>query len=183
MPSLQQQFDRQQFPNGYELVDGVKKHAEYPETFPIPPDVLKRYLGAGHFVKLRILSPRFTAHPDAPEKCICDLCQGEARLPIWDNEQPASLEPEPTLSFSRGYGEDFWVRITERSGEFFKGIVDNTLSETPLHELQKGDTIVFHEDHILQFHMSQLMEIVYTVDEADTENCAKWLESLLQELE
>jgi hypothetical protein len=180
---LVQQFDRQEFPNGYDLVDGVKKHAEYPETFPIPPDVLKRYLGAGHFVKLRILSPRFTDHPDAPEICTCSCCQGEARLPIWDNEQPASLEPEPTLSFSRGYGEDFWVRITERSGEFFKGIVDNTLSETPRHALQKGDTISFHEDNILNFHLSQLMEILHTVDDVDTGEMAECLRSLLQELE
>ena len=50
--TLQQQFDRQQFTNGYELVNGVTMHAENGERFQIPHDVLKKHVTIGHFVEL-----------------------------------------------------------------------------------------------------------------------------------
>ena len=86
--------------------------------------------------------------------------------------------PEEDLP-TRGYGEDFWVEITERSGQFFKGIVDNLLSETPLHELQKGDIIVFHEDHILNVYDTQIEAILYAMEVADGRKFAEWLVSQL----
>ena len=55
--SLEQDFQAQRFTNGYELVDGVEMHAENPENFQIPHTVLKKHVGVGHFVELRIDSP------------------------------------------------------------------------------------------------------------------------------
>ena len=53
-------------------------HAENPENFQIPHPVLKKHAGVGHFVELRIDSPRFSVHEDAAEKCYCPTCLGEA---------------------------------------------------------------------------------------------------------
>ena len=64
---LKSQFEQQSFANGYELVDGVAMHAENGERFQIPHPVLKKHVSIGHFVELRVDSPRFSAHPDAPE--------------------------------------------------------------------------------------------------------------------
>ena len=44
--------------NGYQLVNGVAMHAENPENFHIPPDVIKRHVTRGQFVELRIDSPK-----------------------------------------------------------------------------------------------------------------------------
>lgn len=121
---LKRQFDEQRLTNGYELVDGVVMHAENGERFKIPHSVLKKHVGVGHFVELRIDSPRFSVHEDAPEKCTCSTCNGEATKPILHHEQPATLVPLPRQTVpSRGWGEDFWVRITVREGQFFKGVV------------------------------------------------------------
>jgi hypothetical protein len=62
MTTAQQMFDDQQFANGYQLVNGVARHAENPENFHIPPDVFKKHLRPGQFVELRIDSPRFSVH-------------------------------------------------------------------------------------------------------------------------
>ena len=65
---LQHQFDSQQFSNGYQLVNGVAMHTENPDNFHIPPEVIKRHVRPGQFVEIRIDSPRFSVHEDAPEK-------------------------------------------------------------------------------------------------------------------
>ena len=65
MTRLQQRFDQQEFPNGYELVNGVVMHAENGEQFQVPPDVIKRNVQAGQFVEVRIDSSRFSVHEDA----------------------------------------------------------------------------------------------------------------------
>ena len=83
MTKLQLQFGQQHFPNGYDLVDGVTMHAENPEHFQIPHPVLKKHVSVGHFVELRIDSPRFSVHDDAVEKCYCSTCNGEATRPMF----------------------------------------------------------------------------------------------------
>ena len=129
--SLESRFRQQEFPNDYDFVDGVAMHAENSDSFLIPPDVIKRHITSDQFVEIRIDSSRFSVHEDSPEKCYCESCQGEASKPILRHENPASLVPIPTQNVpSRGWGEDFWVRITERDGDFFAGHVDNPLYES-----------------------------------------------------
>jgi hypothetical protein len=176
MSELGQQFDEQRFANDYELVDGVAMHAENGERFLIPPPVMKKHVGVGHFVELRIDSPRFSVHDGATEKCVCPTCNGEANKPILRHEHPATLLPLPKQSVpSRGWGEDFWVRVTERQEKYFKGIVDNPLIETRLHELDEGDEIVFNEDHILAVHSVHRQELVLGMDGADLKELSQWL--------
>src|SRR6266481_7373098 len=175
---LKRQFNEQRFANGYELVDGVVMHAENGERFQIPHPVLKKHVDVGHFVELRIDSPRFSAHEDAPEKCTCPSCNGEMNKPILRHEHPASLLPLPKQHIpSRGWGEDFWVRVVEREAKFFKGIVENPLVESRLHELNQGDGIVFHEDNILAVHGIHQQELVLGMDIADLKELAQWLAS------
>lgn len=174
--SWRQKFSEQQLANGYQLVNGVEMHAENSEQFQIPHPVLKRRVSVGHFVELRIDSPRFSVHEDAAEKCYCPTCNGEAAKPILSHDHPASLAPLPKQDVpTRGWGEDFWVRVTERDGQFFKGVVDNPLYEARLHELHQGDEIIFHEDHILAVHGSHREEIVLGMDPADLKTLAQWL--------
>ena len=176
--SLQQQFDKQQFRNGYELVSGIAMHAEHGERFQIPHSVLKKHVGIRHFVEVRIDSPRFSAHEDAPEKCTCPSCNGEMKKPILRHEHPATLLPLSVQNVpSRGWGEDFWVRVTEREGKLFSGVVDNALVETRLHDLKQGDEIVLHEDNILAVHAIHRQEIVLGMDTADLKELAQWLGS------
>jgi len=175
---LKQQFDEQQLANGYELVDGIAMHAEYGERFQIPHAVLKKHVGIGQFVELRIDSPRFSVHEDAPEKCTCPTCNGQTTKPILRHEHPATLLPLPTQPVpSRGWGEDFWVRVTERQGKFFKGTVDNPLYEARLHELCQFDEIVFHEHHILAIHGIHRLELVSAMDATELKELAQWLGS------
>ncbi|QEG41245.1 hypothetical protein [Roseimaritima ulvae] len=177
--SLPQQFGHQQFPNDYQLVNGIAMHAENPENFQIPPDVIKRHIGPGQFVELRIDSPRFSVHEDAPEKCSCPSCDGEMTKPILRHSHPASLVPLPNQNVpSRGWGEDFWVKVEQRSGSHFRGIVDNPLVESRLHGLKQSDKIVFHEDHILAIHDIHRQEIVLGMDVADLKELAHWVASL-----
>ena len=174
--TLKQQFHQQQFSNGYELVNGVAMHAENGERFQIPPDVLKKHVSVGQFVELRIDSPRFSVHEDAPEKCTCDTCNGEATKPILRHDNPTSLFPLPEQDIpSRGWGEDFWAQVTERNGKFFNAVVDNPLYEARLHGLHDGDEIVFHEDHILAVHDIHRQELVLGMDEMDLKVLAQWL--------
>lgn len=176
MTTLQQQFDSQHFSNDYELVNGVAMHTENPENFHIPPDVIKRYVSPSQFVELRIDSLRFSVHENAPEKCSCPSCNGEMSKPILKHDHPASLIPLPNQNVpSRGWGEDFWIRVTERSGGFFRGIVDNPLAETRLHGLKQGDEIVFHEDHILAVHNIHRQELVSGMDVDDLKELAQWV--------
>ncbi|MCA9142608.1 MAG: hypothetical protein KDB05_07470 [Planctomycetales bacterium] len=181
-PNLQQQFDDQRLANGYELVNGVAMHADNPENFHIPPDVIKRHLTQGQFVELRIDSPRFSVHKDAPEKCSCPSCNGEMTKPILRHEQPASLVPLPKQSVpSRGWGEDFWVKVTERSGNYFRGVVDSPLVEARLHGLTQGDEIIFHENHILAVHDIHRQELVRGMDVADLKELAQWVGKMRRE--
>jgi len=173
---FEQQFQAQRLANGYKLVNGVEMQAENGDNFQIPHPVLKKYVGIGHFVELRIDSPRFSVHEDAVEKCYCPTCNGEATKPILGHEHPATLLPLPKQNVpSRGWGEDFWVRVIKRDGQFFKGVVDNPLYEVRLHELHQGDEIIFHEDHILSVHGSHREEIVLMMDAGDLKTFAQWL--------
>jgi hypothetical protein len=183
MPSsrFEQQFGEQRLANGYELVDGIAMHAENGERFQIPHPVLKKHVDVGHFVELRIDSTRFSVHEDAPEKCTCPTCNSQTTKPILRHEHPATLLPLPKQHIpSRGWGEDFWVRVTGREGRFFKGTVDNPLVESRLHGLRHGDEIVFHEDHILSIHGIHRQELVLGMDIADLKELAQWLGSQRQ---
>ena len=176
MNLLQQQFDDQQFTNEYQLVNGVVMHAENPDNFLIPPDVIKRHVRPGQYVELRIDSPRFSVHEDALEKCSCPSCNGELTKPILKHDHPASLLPLPNQSIpSRGWGEDFWVKVSERFGDHFRGIVDNPLAEARLHGLNQGTEIIFHQDHILAVHNIHRQELVVGMDEADLKELTTWL--------
>ena len=176
--TLQRQLARQKFANGYELVDGVAMHAESGDRFQVPHPVLKKHVGVGQFVELRVDSPRFSVHADAPEKCTCPHCHEEAQKPILSHQHPASLLKLPKQNVpSRAWGEDFWVQIAERDGKFMKGIVDNPLYEARLHEIHEGDVIVFHENHVLTVHGIHRQELVLGMDAADLKELARWLGS------
>ena len=182
MNHLQQEFSDQQFSNEYQLVNGVAMHTDNPDNFQIPPDVIKRHVKPSQFVELRIDSPRFSVHEDAAEKCTCPSCNGELSKPILRHNQPASLLPLPKQNTpSRGWGEDFWVRITESCGCFLRGVVDNPLVESRLHGLNQGDEIVFHQDHILAVHDIHRLELVAGMDELDLKELAMWLSRTIHE--
>jgi hypothetical protein len=175
---LRRQFEEQSFTNDYELVNGVVLHAENGERFQIPHAVLKKHVAVGHFVELKIDSPRFSTSEHAAEKCTCPSCNGEMTKPILRHEHPASLLPLPKQQVpSRGWGEDFWVRVTERDGQFLKGSMDNPLVESRLHDLRQGDEILFQEDHILAVHSIHRQELVLGMNAADLKELARWLAS------
>jgi hypothetical protein len=175
MNNLQQQFSDQQFSNEYQLVNGVAMHSENPENFYVPPQVIKRHVRPGQFVELRIDSPRFSVHEDAAQKCTCPSCNGELTKPILRHDHPASLVPLPKQNIpSRGWGEDFWVKVSERCGDYFRGVVDNPLTEARLHNLNQGDEVIFHETHILAVHDIHRQELVAGMDEADLRELTQW---------
>jgi hypothetical protein len=96
--------------------------------------------------------------------------------PILRHDHPASLLTlPPAQAQSRGWGEDFWVQITERHGDWFVGRVDNPLVESRLHELKLDDELVFHADHVLAVHGSHRQELVLGMDATDLQVLAKWL--------
>lgn len=174
--TLQEQFDSQQFSNDYKLVNGVVMHSENPENFHIPPDVIKRHISPGQFVELRIDSPRFSVHEEAAERCSCPSCNGEMTNPILKHDHPSSLVILPKQNVpSRGWGEDFWVQITERTDRHFRGFVDNPLVEARLHGIGKGDEIVFCDDHILAVHDIHREEIVLGMDVSDLKELTQWV--------
>lgn len=114
-------------------------------------------------------------HRDS-ERLFCPTCAGEATKPILSHNHPASLVPIPKQNVpSRGWGEDFWVQVAERDGEWLKGVVDNPLYEDRLHELHQGDSVYFHEDHILAVHGIHRQEIVLGMDEDELKTLAEWL--------
>lgn len=177
--SLKHELANQRLANGYELVDGIAMHAENGERFQVPHPVLKKHIGVGHFVELRIDSPRFSIHQDSPVKCTCPSCHGETTKPILRHEHPATLVPLPVQNVpSRGWGEDFWVRVTVRERSVFKGVVDNPLYEARLHGLHGGDEIMFHEDQILAVHGIHRQALVLGMSVADLKELAQWLGSL-----
>jgi hypothetical protein len=176
MATLQQKFDSQQFANGYALVNGVEMHRKNGDSFRIPPAVIRRNVNGGQLVELRIDSPRFSVHDDSLEKCACPSCEGEMTKPILRHENPESLVPLPEQNVpSRGWGEDFWVRVTEREGSHLKGIVDNSLVESRLHEVNRDDEIIFHEDHVLALHPTARPQLLLSMDADDLKELAEWL--------
>ena len=177
--SITQQLATQKFANGYALVDGVLMHEQNGSRFQIPHPVLKKHIGLGHYVELRVDSDRFSVHPDAPEKCLCESCNGDAKKPILSHEQPASLVQLPEQNVpSRGWGEDFWVQVIQRDGSCFRGIVDNPLYESRLHEIHHNDEIVFHSNHVLSVHPVHRQEMVMEMDEGDLKQLVEWLGTL-----
>lgn len=174
--NIEDKFEQQTLPNGYQFVNGVVMHAENGDRFQIPPDVLKKYLSVGHFIELRVDSPRFSTHPEAPEQCTCSTCNGEASKPVLTHEQPCSLMDIPIADIpSRGWGEEFWVQVTERDGDFLLGSVDNNLYESRLHGLQFGKTLAFHVDHVLAIHPNHRQELVMGMNETDLRQLIDWL--------
>ena len=154
-------------------------HAENPDHFMIPPAVIKRHVRCGYFVELRIDSPRFSLHDGAGETCSCPSCNGELRKPVLRHDHPASILPLPPQNIpSRGWGEDFWVQVIERTGPFLKGVVDNPLIEARLHGLTQGDMIVFHDNHLLAVHDIHRRELLTAMDVADLKELAQWIASL-----
>ena len=96
--------------------------------------------------------------------------------PILRHENPASLVSLPDQNVpSRGWGEDFWVRVTDRDGEFLKAVADNDLAESRLHEIKLGDEIVIHEDHILALHPTARPQLLLSMDADDLKELAEWL--------
>lgn len=175
---LREQYQSQHFANDYTLVNGVEMRAENGDRFQIPHPVLKKHIRTGQFVELRIDSPRFSVHEEAEEKCYCSSCNGEATKPILSHPHPATLMPLPEQNVpSRGWGEDFWVKVTGRDGAWFQGTVDNPLYEARLHELHQGDVLYFHEDHILAVHGIHRQELLMGMDADDLKVLAQWLGS------
>ena len=176
MRSLKHKLDAQHFANEYRLVNGVLMHSENPDSFQIPPDVIKRHVRSGHFVELRMDSPRFSVHEEAAQKCTCPSCNGELTKPILRHAHPASMVPLPNQNIpSRGWGEDFWVKVTERSGNYFRGVVDNALAESRPHGVHRDAEILFHEDHILAVHHIHRPELVAGMNEDDLKELLTWL--------
>ena len=173
---LRNRLLQQSFPNDYKLVDGVSMHAERGSQFQIPPGVIKRHIRPNQFVELRIDSTRFSVHEDAPEQCSCPSCNGPMSKPILRHQHPASLVdlPAPTAP-SRGWGEDFWVRVCQIEDQVCCGIVDNQLIESRLHGLQKNDEVFFSKDHILAVHDSHRRQLVAGMNTSDLKELAQWL--------
>lgn len=175
--NLEHHFRSQHFPNAYQLVNGVEMAAENSENFKIPHAVLKKHVGVGQFLELRIDSPRFSVHDDAVEECWCSNCNGEATKPILSHQYPNSLAPLPNQNVPlRGWGEDFWENVIGRNGEWFQAVVDNCLHEARLHGLDLVERIYFHEDHVLAVHGSHRQEIVLSMDAVDLKILAQWLD-------
>ena len=162
-------------PNGYLLVDGVKMHAEQGARFEVPHPSLKAHVGPGHWVELRVDSPRFTAHPGT-EPCECEHCREPMNKPILCHEEPNTILSVPPQSVpSRGWGEQFWVQVTARNGAAIQGRIDNRLYETPLHELNFEDPIAFHETHILAVHPAHHRELLSLMNEQEFAAFGEWL--------
>ena len=163
-------------PNGYEFVDGVEMHAELGSRFQIPLRSFKNHILPGHLVEIRVDSPRFSVHPDAPETCQCEFCQEPMTKPVLCHEEPASLcEVPPQKVPSRGWGEQFWVAVEFRDGELLRGRIDNALYESPLHGLREGAEITFLERHILAIHPLHNRDIVSQFDRAEWQELTEWL--------
>ena len=172
-------FGQQHFANGYELVDGVVMHETLGGQFAVPPDVLKRHVRRGHFVELRVDSPRFSVHEADAEHCSCPSCSGPMTNPVLSHTEPASLAPIPPQSVpSRGWGEDFWVEVTDVENETFRGRVDNPLIESRLHEITQDNEILFLDRHILTIHPSHRQEMITGMDETDIRALVLWLGTL-----
>ena len=163
-------------PNGYELVNGVEMHDAQGDRFAIVNPWFKKYLDKDDFVELRVDSDRFSAHADAPVACTCELCNETATNPILCHEHPATLVAIPSQSVpSRGWGEQFWVRILDRQADLLRGVIDNLLYETHLHGLAEGDEVTFHEDHVLSVHAVHNRELLLRMSNNDFFAFGEWL--------
>jgi hypothetical protein len=163
-------------PNGYELVNGVEMHLSRGDHFEIVNPWFKKYLDKDDFVELRIDSDRFSAHLDAPAACMCEQCNEPTTKPILCHEHPATLVAIPDQAVpSRGWGEQFWVRILDRQGDLMRGVVDNVLYETRLHGLARGDEVIFHEDHVLSVHGVHNREMLLRMSNEDFFDFGEWL--------
>ena len=110
--------------NGYELVDGVEMNRRFGDRFAIVNQWFKKHVSISEFVEIRIDSDRFSAHPDAEPGCPCELCGEEVSKPILSHEQPVSLLAVPPQEVpSRGWGEEFWVKVTERDDSWLRGVI------------------------------------------------------------
>ncbi len=52
-------------------------------------------------------------------------------------------------------GEDFWVEVSEVSGDLIIGVVDSDLLMMAEHDLYKGDVIQFHHDSVFQIFVPE----------------------------
>ena len=171
-------FREMSLPNGYVLIDGVEMNRRFGDRFAIVNQWFKKHVSVGEFVEVRIDSDRFSAHPDAEPGCPCELCGEEVSKPILSHEQPVSLLAVPPQEVpSRGWGEEFWVKVTERDDSWLRGVIDNHLYETKLHGLHEGDEIVFQVDHILSIHSSHNEAIMMRLSEDDRQQFSQWLMS------
>ncbi len=178
MDKLSIRFERQSFGNEYRLVNGVAQNQENPEHFLIPPDVIKRNIQPGFFVELRVDSPRFSTHVEDAAACACPSCNGEMSKPILRHEHPTSLTgPVANRPPSRGWGEDFWVKVIAHEDGYFIGTVDNQLCETRLHGLDPGDEVAFHADHVLALHPVNRADLVGGMNADDLRVLADLLRS------
>lgn len=177
MDELKTLFEQQHLPNGYELIDGVKMHEQFGDRFQIPNWWFRKYVGDGDFVEVRVDSNRFSTPPDH-EPCDCEACGEPLSKPVLCHDEPSTLEPTPRQPLpSRGWGEQFWVLVTEREGPYLRGVIDNPLYEVHLHELQEGQTIVFTENHILAVHPVHNRDIMQRMEFADFVDFLIWLRS------
>lgn len=176
--SLSDRLQEQQFGNEYALVNGVEMNRLHGSQFKIPAPVLKRHLKSEFFVELRIDSPRFSMHEEDAGQCECPSCKGEFSKPVLRHEMPLSLFNQPVEKPpARGWGEDFWVQISECDGQYFAGRVDNDLCEAKLHGIELNDQIFFHADHVLAVHGSHRLEIVSCMNVEEVKELATWLSS------
>ncbi len=165
-----------QLPNGYALVDGVKMHAAQGDRFQIPHVAMRRHVAAGDFVEVRIDSARFSVPPDAHAQCDCPQCNEPTSNPILCHEEPGSLVPIPRQQVpARGWGEQFWIHVTAREGEWLTGLIDNRLHESRLHDLHQGDSLTIHEDHILAVHRSNHQDLLLRMSQDELVAFGQWL--------
>jgi hypothetical protein len=164
--------------NGYRFINGVEYHAELGERFQIPHFTIKRHVGIGHHVEVRIDSPRFSGHADAPELCECEHCREPTTKPVLCHEEPASFVEIPVQPVpSRGWGEQFWIQVTGRAQQLLTGVIDNHMYEAKLHGLRQGDEIWFHEDHILAVHPIDTKDIMLDMNDGELREFTAWLKS------
>lgn len=165
-------------PNGYELINGVAMHAALGDRFQIVNPWFKRYVDVGDFVELRVDSPRFAVHPDAAAQCTCELCNEEASKPILCHDHPATLIEIPRQPVpSRGWGEQFWVQVSQRDKQTLLGRVDNPLYESRLHGIEQDAELTFQEDHILSIHGIHNEPLIQRMSEGDLAEFAEWVTS------
>ena len=181
MEKLKTLFQHQFLANGYELIDGVQMHELFGDRFQIPNWWFRKYVAIGHFVELRVDSSRFgVPNPSSTESR--PHVGNELSKPILCHDEPSTLEPTPRrLVPSRGWGEQFWVQITERDGRYLRGVVDNPLYESRLHGLFEGDSLLFTENHILAIHTVHNRKIMNSMAFSYFVDFMIWLRSSSQQ--